>query len=54
MLIEAEISSMELIRQLLSNHSPEYLFNRIATECRHINPEEFTRKVTKLLEDGIE
>jgi hypothetical protein len=40
--------------QLLNNHSAEYLFNRIATELRHIDPEDFTRVTIKLLESGIE
>ena len=49
MLIEAEISSPELIRQLLMHHSPEYLFHCIAELEGHDMPEDFAIKVNKML-----
>ncbi len=54
MLMEVEISSFELIKRLLENHSPEFIFETVARFSNHISPEEFGEQANKLLEKGIE
>lgn len=48
MLIEAEISSRELIEKLLENHSIEYILQTIAEQMNHPSPNDFSNTVAKM------
>lgn len=48
MLIEAEISSRELIEKLLENHSIEYILQTIAEQMNHPSPNDFSSTVAKM------
>lgn len=52
--LETEVSTGEVIKQMLESNSPEYWFYLIAKQCNHINPEDFSQVVNKLMGEGIE
>lgn len=53
MLIEAEISSRELIEKLLEHHSIDYILQTIAEQMSHPAPNDFSSVVSKLFWDGL-
>ncbi len=53
MLIEAEISSRELIEKLLEIHSIEYILQTIAEQMNHPDPEDFSSVVNKFFYSGV-
>jgi len=53
MLVEAEISSRDLIKSLVEHHSIEYILQTIAEIYEHPAPEDLSKRLTKIFRDGI-
>ena len=49
MLVELEVSTKEILRQLLLNHSVEALLEMLADQIQHPEPEWFATEANKLL-----